>query len=53
MGSSGINTELTVRINNELSALILRQTLLLDGCVFACETSCICRLVTDRLKKTL
>ena len=41
MGSSGTNTELTVRINNELSALILRQTLLLDGCVFACEKSCI------------
>ena len=41
MVSSGTNTELTVRINNELSALILRQTLLLDGCVFACEKSCI------------
>ena len=39
MGSSGIDTELTVRVNNELSALILRQILLLDGCVFACEKS--------------
>ena len=41
MGSSGIDTELTVRVYNEItiSALILRQSMLLDGCVFACEKS--------------
>ena len=41
MGSSGIDTELTVRVYNEItnSALILRHNLLLDGCVFACEKS--------------
>ena len=43
MGSPGNDTELTVRVYNEItnSALILRHYLLLDGCVFACEKSCI------------
>ena len=41
MGSPGNDTELTVRVYNEItiSALILRQSMLLDGCVFACEKS--------------
>ena len=40
-GSSAVDTELTVRVNTELtnSALILRLFMLLDGCVFACEKS--------------
>ena len=43
MGSPGNDTELTVRVYNEItnSALILRQSMLLDGCVFACEKSAI------------
>ena len=42
-GSSVIDTELTVRVNTEIihNALILRQSMLLDGCVFACEKSAI------------
>ena len=42
-GSSAVDTELTVRVNTELtnSALILRRFMLLDGCVFACEKSSI------------
>ena len=42
MGSPGNDTELTVRVNTEINnALILRQIMLLDGCVFACEKSLI------------
>ena len=41
LGSFGIGTELKVHVYNEIiiNALILRQLLLLDGCVFSCKKS--------------
>ena len=60
MGSPGNDTELTVRVNTEIihNALILRQSMLLDGCVFACEKSAImsarappCRILKKAISK--
>ena len=55
-GSSGLDTELTVHLNTEINALILRQLMLLDGCVFAREKSLIlsarappCRILKPNL----
>ena len=58
-GLSATDTELTVRVNTEINALVLRQLMLLDGCVFAREKSLIlsarappCRILKFRTQNS-